>query len=70
MPDEAQMTDQQRRQVQIALATLGYYDGRIDGVFGPDTQAAVRRFQHEIHADMTGTLTAAEATRLASTAAH
>ncbi|MGH7153162.1 MAG: peptidoglycan-binding protein [Acetobacteraceae bacterium] len=70
MPDQAQMTDQQRRQVQIALATLGYYGGRIDGVFGPDTQAAIRRFQHEIHADMTGALTAAEATRLASTAAH
>lgn len=70
LPDEAQMTDQQRREVQIALATLGYYDGRIDGVFGPDTQAAIRRFQHEIHTDMTGTLTAAEATKLASTAAH
>lgn len=66
LPAEAQMTDQQRRQVQIALAGLGYYDGRIDGVFGPDTRAAIRRYQHELHADMTGTLSADQATRLVS----
>jgi hypothetical protein len=64
LPDDAAMSEADRRQVQIALAGLGYYDGRLDGVFGPDTRAAIRRWQHEKGADMTGRLTAAEATRL------
>jgi peptidoglycan hydrolase-like protein with peptidoglycan-binding domain len=64
MPAEDQMTEANRRDVQIALARLGYYDGRIDGVFGPDTRAAIRRWQHEVHTTMTGQLTAAEASRL------
>ena len=33
-------------------------------MFGPDTRAAIRRYQHELGADMTGRLTAAQATRL------
>jgi Putative peptidoglycan binding domain/Caspase domain len=65
LPDDAQMTDADRRRVQTALARLGYYDGQVDGIFGPDTRAAIRRFQHELHATMTGMLTAAQATRLA-----
>ena len=65
MPGEDQMTEADRREVQIALARLGYYDGKIDGVFGPDTRAAIRRWQDELHATMTGELTAAEASRLA-----
>ena len=58
------MTVADARDVQIALARLGYYDGRIDGVFGPETRAAIRRWQHEIGAELTGTLTGAQATRL------
>ena len=58
------MTYADRRDVQIALARLGYYDGRIDGVIGPDTRAAIRRWQHEIGAEMTGALSGAQATRL------
>jgi hypothetical protein len=65
LPDEAQMTDADRRRVQTALARLGYYDGQVDGIFGSDTRAAIRRFQHELHANMTGVLTADQATRLA-----
>lgn len=65
-PGEEQMTEADRRRVQAKLGELGYYDGRIDGVFGPDTRAAIRRFQHEIGAPMTGTLTAAGAARLAA----
>jgi hypothetical protein len=65
LPDDAQMTDADRRRVQTALARLGYYDGQVDGIFGPDTRAAIRRFQHELHATMTGVLTADQATRLA-----
>ncbi len=64
MPADSDMTEAQRRDVQIALAKLGYYDGRLDGIFGPDTRAAIRRYQHELHADMTGMLTADQATRL------
>jgi peptidoglycan hydrolase-like protein with peptidoglycan-binding domain len=60
------MADSDRRRVQASLAKLGYYDGRVDGVFGPETRAAIRRYQHELGADMTGRLTAAQATRLAA----
>ena len=64
MPDEDQMTDTDRRKVQAALAILGYYSLAVDGRFGAETRAAIRRFQHELRADMTGRLTAAEASRL------
>lgn len=64
MPDEDQMTEQERRQVQTMLATMGYYAGRIDATFGPETRAAIRRYQFEIKADLTGRLTAEQATRL------
>jgi hypothetical protein len=67
LPDESAMTDAQRHLVQRALAHLGYYDGTVDGVFGPDTRAAIRRWQHEEHQPMTGHLTALEASKLAST---
>jgi len=64
MPDEAHMTEADRRRVQAALAKLGYYDGAVDGVFGPDTRAAIRRFQHEIGAAMDGRLKPDQAARL------
>ena len=58
------MTDQDRRQVQLMLATMGYYSGRIDATFGPETRAAIRRYQFEIKAEMMGHLTAEQATKL------
>ena len=64
MVDEDRMSDQDRRQVQVTLATLGYYSGRIDATFGPETRAAIRRYQFEIKAEMTGRLTAEQATKL------
>jgi hypothetical protein len=64
MVDEDRMSDQDRRQVQAVLATLGYYSGRIDATFGPETRAAIRRYQFEIKAEMTGRLTAEQATKL------
>jgi hypothetical protein len=64
LPDEAQMTDAERKTVQQALLRLGYYDHNIDASFGPETRAAVRRFQHEIGGETTGHLTADQATRL------
>ena len=68
MPDEERMSDQEKRQAQLALATIGYYSGRIDGVFGPETRAAIRRFQFELKADQTGFLTAEQATKLVNNA--
>ena len=67
LPDEAQMTEADRHMVQTALVHLGYYDNPIDGLFGPETRAAIRRYQHEIGAEMTGRLTAEQATRLVNT---
>jgi hypothetical protein len=64
MVDEDQMSDSDRRQVQTVLANVGYYSGRIDGTFGPETRAAIRRYQFEIKAELTGHLTAEQATRL------
>lgn len=52
------------RRVQLALQRLGYYAGKVDGVVGADTLAAVRRFQHELRAEMTGQLNAAQSARL------
>jgi hypothetical protein len=63
-PDEAHMTDADRRRIQGALLRLGYYDGRVDGIFGPDTRAAIRRFQHEIGAEMSGHITPEQSGRL------
>ena len=67
VPDEAQMTDADRKKVQSALVRLGYYDNPIDAVFGPETRAAIRRYQHEIGGEMTGRLTAQQATKLVNT---
>lgn len=63
-PDEAAMTDGDRRRVQEALARLGYYPAAIDGRFGPETRAAIRRYQHEIGVEMTGRITGEQAARL------
>lgn len=63
-PDEQAMTMGERRRVQLALAAIGYYSGAIDGLFGPETRAAIRRFQHEIDVEMTGVITGAQAARL------
>jgi hypothetical protein len=67
LPDESAMTADQRRLVQRALSHLGYYDGKPDGIFGPDTKAAIRRWQYEEHKPMTGHLTAEESSKLAAT---
>ncbi len=66
MPDDDKMSEANRRQVQEALHGLGYYNGPIDGIFGPLTRASIRRFQDSIGEKETGRLTAAEAGRLVS----
>jgi len=64
LPDEPGLTDSDRRRIQAALAMLGYYGGRVDGLFGPETRTAIRRWQFEIRAETTGIITGAQATRL------
>jgi Putative peptidoglycan binding domain len=66
MPDEDQMTVDDRRAMQSVLARIGYYAAPLDGIIGPETRAAIRRYQHEIGAEVTGHLTAAQATKLFS----
>jgi len=47
----------QVRQVQQALHRLGYYNGSVDGDFGPNTQNALQRYQISVGEPVTGTLT-------------
>jgi hypothetical protein len=47
----------QVRQVQQALHRLGYYNGNVDGDFGPLTQTALERYQMSAGEPVTGTLT-------------
>jgi peptidoglycan hydrolase-like protein with peptidoglycan-binding domain len=68
-PDDEKMPEGDRRQVQQALHRLDFYDGPIDGIFGPATRAAIQRFQDSLGERGTGRLTDAEASRLASAAA-
>jgi peptidoglycan hydrolase-like protein with peptidoglycan-binding domain len=42
--------------VQTQLLSLGYYNGSIDGVFGPSTRDAVARYQIANHLNVTGSL--------------
>jgi hypothetical protein len=35
------------KQKQLLLAFLGYYEGHLDGIFGPESQAATRAFQED-----------------------
>lgn len=69
-PEEAQYTGQDRQAVQAALLGLGYYAGPVDGLFGTGTRAAIRRYQHEIGADMTGVLAPQQAARLMAGRTH
>jgi putative peptidoglycan binding protein len=47
----------QVRQVQAALRRLGYYNGQVDGDFGPNTQNSVQEYQINAGQPATGTLT-------------
>ncbi|MGF1626217.1 MAG: caspase family protein [Alphaproteobacteria bacterium] len=58
-----------RQRVQQALKLLDLYYGEIDGVFGPGTREAIRRFQTGLSASATGYLTHGEKLGLSVAAA-
>ncbi|MDP3416842.1 peptidoglycan-binding protein [Falsiroseomonas sp.] len=45
------------RNIQTRLRTLGFYEGGIDGLWGPATQTAIERFQQSRSLQVTGQLT-------------
>ena len=59
-PDTFETGDEQNsvRKAQIALRDAGFDPGRIDGVMGPKTQAALRQFQASQGLPQTGRLDA------------
>jgi peptidoglycan hydrolase-like protein with peptidoglycan-binding domain len=56
-PYADQSVDPNITAAQARLAKLGYYRGAVDGLFGPDTRAALTRFQVDHHLRVTGGLT-------------
>lgn len=67
--EEQALTAFERQRVQQALKLVDLYYGEIDGVFGPGTREAIRRFQASLSAQATGYLTHAQQLGLAVAAA-
>ncbi|WP_417208022.1 trypsin-like peptidase domain-containing protein [Antarctobacter sp.] len=61
---EAQLTRDERDALQIALKWAGFYDGGIDGAFGPGTRASMSRWQEANNFDPTGVLTTGQRAEL------
>jgi phage tail tape-measure protein len=57
-------SDSSVRAAQESLAAKGYYTGRVDGMWGPDTERAVRDYQRAQGISETGRLDGATMTRL------
>jgi peptidoglycan hydrolase-like protein with peptidoglycan-binding domain len=51
-------TVERYKQIQQALADQGCYDGDIDGIWGPESVAALQRFQTERGIENEGKITA------------
>lgn len=62
--DALQLNRDRRRGVQEYLTLLGFDTRGVDGVFGPNTRDAVRRFQASVGAPVTGYLTANQVARI------
>lgn len=56
----------ERKQIQLALRMAGLYSGNVDGLFGPQSEAAVSLFQKRYGDEETGTLTPQQQARLFS----
>ncbi|MGK7861558.1 peptidoglycan-binding domain-containing protein [Falsiroseomonas sp. E2-1-a4] len=51
------LSEQVVRNVQTRLRSLGFYEGGVDGIWGPATQTAIERFQQSRSLQVTGQLT-------------
>ncbi|SMX49414.1 trypsin-like peptidase domain-containing protein [Maliponia aquimaris] len=54
---ESRLTREERDALQIALKWAGFYDGGIDGAFGPGTRGSMQRWQTANNFEPTGILT-------------
>jgi peptidoglycan hydrolase-like protein with peptidoglycan-binding domain len=52
------------KKAQQELQSKGYYHGQIDGMMGPETRSAIRRYQKAEHLRVTGTLDSQTASKL------
>lgn len=64
MRETRRMTPMEVRDLQESLAMKGYYDGTIDGVWGPQMDRAVRDYQISMGQTPSGILSVAEYNRL------
>ena len=55
---DTRQTVDETRAVQSKLAGMGFYSGQIDGVMGPDTEVALRKYQEKNNLPVTGQLDA------------
>jgi peptidoglycan hydrolase-like protein with peptidoglycan-binding domain len=53
---DAASTPMSITELQQRLSAMGYKPGPVDGVSGPRTASALRKFQHDHHLPVTGTL--------------
>lgn len=61
---EAQLTREDRDQLQVALAWFGFYNGRIDGAFGPGTRGSMQAYQADRGMEASGILTTRQRAQL------
>ena len=62
--NEAQLTRDERAEIQIALQWFGFYRSGIDAAFGPGTRAAINNWQTANGFDSTGFLTTRQRAKL------
>ncbi|QXT41285.1 serine protease [Gymnodinialimonas ceratoperidinii] len=61
---EALLTREQRDELQIALQWFGFYNGRIDGAFGPGTRGSMQAYQESRGMEPSGILTTRQRAQL------
>lgn len=61
---EGQLTREERDQLQIALAWFGFYNGGIDGAFGPGTRGSMQAYQTDRGMEPSGILTTRQRAQL------
>jgi len=64
---EAILTPEQRMELQVALQWFGFYDGAIDGDYGPGTRKSMTTWQEAQGVEPTGVLTSRQRATLLAT---